>query len=716
MAAQMKIIRANLRIEDENVLSYIESILEDGSDNFDCIDDVEDALGEIMKGSVTEEHSDIDEKVTKICEKIYSSLHMNGNTSSSTDIVRLDAPVHLASITGDNNENEQMSSIWLAKPENKSFVDQKKLEKAENKLKQKQDKKSEKSTSEKSTASSQVSEASASQMRSRKENKTEASGQNKITDLHIENFDVAFGSKVLLENAELHVAAGRRYGLVGRNGVGKTTLLKMISSGNLYIPSHFRVLHVEQEVVGDDTLAIDSVLEADTVRHGLLEEEKSLHKKIDQKPPNSEALNSRLAEIWAKLSEIEADKAPMHAAVVLAGLGFSPEMQKMTTKEFSGGWRMRLALARALFAKPDLLLLDEPTNMLDVRAIMWLEDYLQTWPTTIIVVSHDRSFLNTIATDIIYMFSKKLTIYRGNFEQFVVTRDEKMKNLLKEYESQKQYRDHIQIFIDRFRYNANRASQVQSKLKLLEKLPKLEPIEKESDFVIRFPTVDDRVKGTMIRLDNASFHYVPGKEIFSNVDISAGLDSRICIVGENGSGKSTLLKLLIEANEPTTGFRHAHRNLRIGYFSQHHVDMLDMDMNCVELLESRFKGKTIEEYRGHLGRYGVTGDLALRAVKSLSGGQKSRLAFAIMTMSRPNFFILDEPTNHLDMETIEALGKALNEFQGGVILVSHDERLISVVCKELWLCQDHKVICVKGGFSEYREMLEKEFKRLGIKY
>lgn len=284
-----------------------------------------------------------------------------------------------------------------------------------------------------------------------------------------------------------------------------------------------------------------------------------------------------------------------------------------------------------------------------------------------------------------------------------------------EYEAQKQYRDHIQVFIDRFRYNANRASQVQSKLKLLEKLPKLEPVEKENDVAIRFHEVDERISGTMLRLDEVTFGYVPGQNVFSNVDISAGMTSRICIVGENGSGKSTLLKLLIEEMEPVKGVRHAHRSLRLGYFSQHHVDMLEMDINSVELLASRSNGKNSEELRSHLGQYGITGDLALRSVLSLSGGQKSRLAFALMTLTRPNFFILDEPTNHLDMETIEALGKALMEFKGGVILVSHDERLISVVCKELWLCAEHKILCVKGGFEEYKEMLEKEFKRLGIK-
>nr|XP_039253628.1 LOW QUALITY PROTEIN: ATP-binding cassette sub-family F member 3-like [Styela clava] len=714
MAAQMKIINKAFQIDDKDILDYIESVLENGASDFDSSDDVFEAVGEILRESCIGANGDIDQKVLNVCEQIYSTLSINDDEVTN-GVIRLDAPVHLASMAEANLEDQNSASIWLARPDNKSFVDLKKLEKAESKIKQKQDKKSEKSINEKSSSSNQLNEATTSQLRSRRENKSEVAGTNKVVDLHIENFDIAFGAKVLLENADLHVAAGRRYGLVGRNGVGKTTLLKMMSTRNLHFPSHFSVLHVEQEVVGDDTNAIQSVLESDTVRESLLKEEKEIHSKLDSHPSDAAQLNTRLSEIWAKLSEIEADKAPMRAAVILTGLGFTTDMQKMTTKEFSGGWRMRLALARALFAKPDLLLLDEPTNMLDIRAIMWLEDYLQTWQSTVIVVSHDRSFLNSVATDILHMYNKKLTVFRGNFEQFIVTKDEKMKNLQKEYDAQKQYRDHIQIFIDRFRYNANRASQVQSKLKLLEKLPKLEPIEKETDAVMRFHELDERVNGTMIRLDEVSFHYVPEKEVFSGVDISASIDSRICIVGENGSGKSTLLKLLIEENEPKKGLRHSHRSLRLGYFSQHHVDMLEMDLNSVELMESRFPGKNIEEYRGQLGRYGITGDLALRSVQSLSGGQKSRLAFAIMTMTRPNFFILDEPTNHLDMETIEALGKALNKFKGGVILVSHDERLISIVCKELWLCGDKRVTCIKGGFEEYKEMLEKEFKRLGIK-
>lgn len=368
---------------------------------------------------------------------------------------------------------------------------------------------------------------------------------------------------------------------------------------------------------------------------------------------------------------------------------------------------MRLALARALFTRPDLLLLDEPTNMLDMKAIIWLETYLQTWPTTIFVVSHDRQFLNAVSTDIIHLQSYKLDSYKGDYELFHKTREERLKNQRKEYEAQKQYRDHIQVFIDRFRFNANRAAQVQSKLKLLEKLPPLVPVEKESAVVLKFPECDT-LSPPILQLDEVTFYYNTNKILFDNVCVNANMESRICIVGDNGAGKTTLLKLLLANLEPTHGHRHAHRNLRIGYFSQHHVDGLDLSVHSVQLLASKFPGKNQEEYRNSLGQFGVSGDLALRPISSLSGGQKSRVAFAVMSMTTPNFFILDEPTNHLDMETIEALGEALLKFKGGVILVSHDERLIRHICKELWVVSGGKVTSLEGGIDEYKELVQKE--------
>nr|XP_004227440.3 ATP-binding cassette sub-family F member 3 [Ciona intestinalis] len=701
----MEVILQSFAIDDKSIHEYLESVLEHGMEEFESSEDVYDAVGEILESSGV---CSCPKEVQAVCEKVYATLSISTNDKHS--MTKLNAPVHIATITKQQEEsNKEDGSIWIVKPEKKTNVDQKKLEKANEKIKQKQDKKADQQL--KPATPAFLAEASASQAISRKETKTESAGRNKTTDIHIENFDIAFGSKVLFEAANLHVAFGRRYGLIGRNGMGKTTLLKMISTKNLSIPNHIRILHVEQEVDGDDTVALQSVLESDTVREALIREERELHRKLDN---HEQADSSRLTEIYAKLSEIEADKAPARAAVVLDGLGFTPEMQKMTTKEFSGGWRMRLALARALFAKPDLLLLDEPTNMLDIRAILWLEDYLQTWKSTIITVSHDRSFLEAVCTDILHLFNKQLEAYRGGFEQFLLTKDEKMKNKQKEYDAQKQYREHLQVFIDRFRYNANRAPQVQSKLKILEKLPKLTPVEKEKPAVMNFPVHDTKLSGTVLRLDEVTFHYNEGTNIFENVNISAGLDSRICIVGENGSGKTTLLKILNGENEPSSGVRHVHRNLRIGYFSQHHVDQLDLSPTSVELLARLFPGRNEEVYRHQLGSYGITGDLALRTINSLSGGQKSRLAFSLMSMPQPNFLILDEPTNHLDMETIEALGVAINKFNGGVILVSHDERLISKVCRELWLCGGKQVKSVEGGFDTYRKLLEEEFKRLGI--
>eukprot|EP00058_Branchiostoma_floridae_P025411 XP_002610901.1 hypothetical protein BRAFLDRAFT_126285 [Branchiostoma floridae] len=625
MAACSDILTKYFPSIDSELTDYIVGVLDSSAEDIHSTEDVYDAVGDMLL-ELSEEGTGED-NIRDICLEMIKALNIN-NDSKVTERQKLNAPVHLKSMAED-------------------FT---------------------------------------SQATNRREAKLDASGMNRSYDIHVENLDVAFGDKVLLQDADLHLAVGRRYGLVGRNGIGKTTLLKMLSSGELRIPSHLSVLHVEQEVVGDDTIAIDSVLESDLVRSSLLQEERELTATLNSTSPSTldGRGSARLGEIYAKLEEIEADKAPARAAQILNGLGFTPKMQEMTTKEFSGGWRMRLALARALFMKPDLLLLDEPTNMLDIKAILWLENYLQTWMKTILVVSHDRLFLDSVATDIIHFHTRRLDYYRGNFEMFLKTKTEKLKNQQKEYESQKQYRDHIQVFIDRFRYNANRASQVQSKLKLLEKLPKLTPIEKEPDVILKFPDDIEKLSPPILRLDEIDFYYSPDRPIFKKVDISADLDSRIAIVGENGTGKTTLLKILIGELDPVNGIRHVHRNLRIGYFSQHHVDQLEMNVTSVELLASRFPGRKVEEYRHQLGSYGVSGELAMRPVASLSGGQKSRVAFANMAMVRPNFFILDEPTNHLDMETIEALGKALKKFKGGVILVSHDERLIRIVCKELW--------------------------------
>ncbi|KAF2881221.1 hypothetical protein ILUMI_24945 [Ignelater luminosus] len=660
-----ELIKAEFPSIDEDLKQYVEGVLENGADEFQDSEDVYEAVGEVLH-EVSADKSEAD--IKNICTQLLKILNPSKASASNGPARVLNAPVHLGSMAANLESNmDEIKSIWVMQRDDSLKVDAKKLEKAELKLQQKQEKRS--TDVCRTPAAPKLETATASQV-------------------------------------NLVLAYGRRYGLVGRNGLGKTTLLRMISTRQLHIPSHVSILHVEQEVVGDDTLALDSVLQCDTVRENLLKKEKELSAAINSGSTDP-SLSNQLSEVYAQLQHIEADKAPARASVILNGLGFTTAMQNQATRTFSGGWRMRLALARALFSRPDLLLLDEPTNMLDIKAIIWLENYLQNWPNTLLVVSHDRNFLDTVPTDILYLHSQRIEPYRGNYDQFIKTKTEKHKNQQREYEAQQQHRAHVQEFIDKFRYNANRAASVQSKIKLLEKLPELKPVEKEVGVTLKFPDIEP-LSPPILQIDEVMFRYITDRIIFSNVNLGATLESRICIVGDNGAGKTTLLKIIMGILTPSAGICHTHRNLKFGYFSQHHVDQLDMNVNSVELLQSSYPGKPIEEYRRQLGSFGVSGDLALQTVGSLSGGQKSRVAFARMCMGNPNFLVLDEPTNHLDIETIEALGKAINKYNGGVILVSHDERLIRMVCNELWVCGNGSVKSVEGGFDEYRKIVEKE--------
>lgn len=714
MEACGQYIRSKFPTIDDDLYIYVEGVLDTSKDDFEDGDEVYEAIGEVLH-EVAEKPEN---EVRQICAKILEMLRGgpdDGIVERRKNGVNkvLNAPVHLGAMAATlEAQVEQIKSIWVTTRDDAMKVDAKKLEKAEAKLQQKQEKRanSEMGGTRVNLVNPSSESASASQMMSKKDSRMETKGAgNKTQDIRIENFDVAYGDRVLLQGADLTLAFGRRYGLIGRNGLGKTTLLRMISSKQLRIPSHVRVLHVEQEVAGDDTSALGSVLECDQERSALLSREAELQAAIEKEGGKaSDALGEELAKIYEAMQLAEVDKAPARASAILSGLGFSVERQSWPTKAFSGGWRMRLALARALFSRPDLLLLDEPTNMLDIKAILWLEKYLQSWPTTLLVVSHDRNFLDTVPTDILYLRGQKIEAYRGNYEQFAKTKGERERNQQREYEAQQAKRAHVQEFIDRFRYNANRASSVQSKIKMLEKLPDLKPIEKEGEVTLRFPDVEP-LSPPILQLNEVSYSYNEGKDyVFSGVNLTASLQSRICIVGENGAGKTTLLKIITGALSPTKGTVHVHRNLKFGYFSQHHVDQLDMRVCPVELLQNNFPGKPTEEYRRMLGSFGISGNLALQTINSLSGGQKSRVAFALMCAAMPNFLVLDEPTNHLDIESIEALGKALNNCQAGVILVSHDERLIRMVCTELWVCGGGSVGCIEGGFDEYRRIIEKE--------
>ncbi|CAN3375363.1 hypothetical protein DIURU_002439 [Diutina rugosa] len=548
------------------------------------------------------------------------------------------------------------------------------------------------------------------------------SSAGKSKDIKIDQFDLYVGDgRRILSEASLTLAYGRRYGLVGQNGIGKSTLLRALSRRELDIPKHITILHVEQEIRGDDTPALQSVLDADVWRKNLLNEESKINERIAEieklraefdedsnevKKLDNERddLEEKLQNVSDKLYEMESDKAESKAAAILYGLGFTKETQNLPTKSFSGGWRMRLSLARALFCQPDLLLLDEPSNMLDVPSITYLAKYLQTYESTVLVVSHDRAFLNEVATDIIHQHSERLDYYRGsNFDSFYSTREERIKNQRREYDNQMAYRKHLQEFIDKFRYNAAKSSEAQSRIKKLEKLPILEPPEDEKTVSFKFPDPDTKLSPPILQMQDVSFGYSPSKLILKNVELDVQMDSRIAFVGGNGTGKTTLLKLLMDQLTPISGFISRNGRLRIGYFAQHHVDAMDLTLSAVSWMSQTYPGKTDEEYRRHLGAFGITGSLGLQKMELLSGGQKSRVAFAALCLSNPHILIMDEPSNHLDTQGLDALAEALNNFKGGVLMVSHDVDIISKVCNEIWTSEEGTVRRFDGTIQDYKK-------------
>ncbi|AEO58944.1 hypothetical protein MYCTH_2306722 [Thermothelomyces thermophilus ATCC 42464] len=614
-----------------------------------------------------------------------------------------------------------------------SKVDKRKLEKAERKIAAKQKKKTFKTVEyEASRLLNQPDPTQSYEEFYMAVNPLQMGSQGgKSKDIKIDNFDVSIGGNRILTDTSLTLSHGHRYGLVGHNGVGKSTLLRALSRREVPIPTHISILHVEQEITGDDTPALQAVLDADVWRKVLLKEQAEITQKLAdieaqrasmadtstdalRLDKEREAQDQRLGDIQAKLAEMESDKAESRAASILAGLGFSPERQQYATKTFSGGWRMRLALARALFCEPDLLLLDEPSNMLDVPSITFLSNYLQSYPSTVLVVSHDRAFLNEVATDIIHQHSQRLDYYRGaNFDSFYATREERKKTAKREYENQMAQRAHLQAFIDKFRYNAAKSSEAQSRIKKLERMPVLEPPETEYSVRFKFPEVE-KLSPPIVQMSGVTFGYTRDKILLRNVDLDVQLDSRIGIVGPNGAGKTTVLKLLIGKLQPTSGTISQHPRLRIGYFAQHHVDALDLNASAVSFMAKNYPGKTDEEYRRQLGAFGITGTTGLQKMALLSGGQKSRVAFACLALTNPHILVMDEPSNHLDIEAMDALADALKEFQGGVLIVSHDVTLLQTVCTSLWVCENGTVEKFPGDVQAYKKRISAQADAAGV--
>ncbi|KAJ9196812.1 hypothetical protein DTO166G4_650 [Paecilomyces variotii] len=615
-----------------------------------------------------------------------------------------------------------------------SRVDRKKLEKAEKKIRAKQEKKVMKNVEYE--ASRLLNEPDSTQSYEEfymavNPLQMGADSQSKSKDIKVDGIDISIGGLRILTDTSLTLAYGHRYGLVGQNGIGKSTLLRALSRREVAIPTHISILHVEQEIRGDDTPALQAVLDADVWRKHLLQEQEKISKElaaIDEERASladtskdaakldhqREGLDITLSDIHTKLAEMESDKAESRAASILAGLGFSPERQQFATKTFSGGWRMRLALARALFCEPDLLLLDEPSNMLDVPSITFLSNYLQGYPSTVLVVSHDRAFLNEVATDIIHQHSERLDYYRGaNFDSFYATKEERRKTAKREYEKQMAERAHLQAFIDKFRYNAAKSSEAQSRIKKLERMPVLQPPESEYTVHFKFPEVE-KLSPPIVQMSGVSFGYTPDRPLLKNVDLDVQLDSRIGIVGPNGAGKTTVLKLLIGQLQPSSGTISQNPRLRIGFFAQHHVDALDLTASAVGFMAKTYPGKTDEEYRRHLGAFGITGMTGLQRMELLSGGQKSRVAFACISLTNPHILVMDEPSNHLDIEAMDALSDALRNFQGGVLMVSHDVTLLQNVCTSLWVCDKGTVEKFDGDVNAYKKKITSQANEAGV--
>ncbi|KAE8842576.1 hypothetical protein HRS9139_01873 [Pyrenophora teres f. teres] len=615
-----------------------------------------------------------------------------------------------------------------------SRVDRKKLEKAERKLRAKQDRKEFKNVEyEASRLLNEPNEAQSYEEFYMAVNPLQLGEANtKSKDIKIDSFDLSMPGLRILTDSSLTLAYGRRYGLVGQNGIGKSTLLRALARREVAIPTHISILHVEQEITGDDTPALQAVLDADVWRKHLLREQEKITKELAdieaeratmadtsadaaKLDVQREGLDTTLSDVHAKLAEMESDKAESRAASILAGLGFSQERQQFATKTFSGGWRMRLALARALFCEPDLLLLDEPSNMLDVPSITFLANYLQDYPSTVLVVSHDRAFLNEVATDIIHQHSERLDYYKGgNFDSFYATKEERRKTAAREYEKQMAERAHLQAFIDKFRYNAAKSSEAQSRIKKLEKMPVLTAPEAEYSVHFKFPDVE-KMSPPIIQMSGVSFGYNKDNILLRNVDLDVQLDSRIGIVGPNGAGKTTALKLLIGALSPTTGLISQNPRLRVGFFAQHHVDALDLNDSAVGFMSKKYHGKADEEYRRHLGAFGITGMTGLQKMELLSGGQKSRVAFACLALTNPHILVLDEPSNHLDIEAMDALSEALNKFQGGVLMVSHDVTMLQNVCTSLWVCDNGTIEHFDGTVKDYKRRITAQANEAGVR-
>jgi ATP-binding cassette subfamily F protein 3 len=515
--------------------------------------------------------------------------------------------------------------------------------------------------------------------------------------LRIDDIGYAIAGRPLFEGASATIPAGHKVGIVGRNGAGKTTLFRLIrgeltlDTGAISLPARARIGGVAQEVPGSEVSLLDTVLEADAERAALMAEE-------TEDP-------ARIAEIQTRLADIDAWSAEARASAILKGLGFTTEEQAMPCSAFSGGWRMRVALAGVLFSQPDLLLLDEPTNYLDLEGALWLESYLARYPHTVLIISHDRGLLNRAVDHILHLENRKLTLYAGGYDAFARTRAET--RAVQEAAAKKQATRaaHLQSFVDRFRAKASKAKQAQSRIKMLEKMETITLPEDAARTVFTFPE-PATLSPPIVNLDGAAVGYGQ-RPVLSRLSLRIDQDDRIALLGRNGEGKSTLSKLLAGKLHVMDGEVVSASKLRVGYFAQHQVDELHTDETPLQHLQRARPDTAPPKLRAQLAGFGLGADQAETVVAKLSGGQKARLSLLLATLDAPHMLILDEPTNHLDIESREALVEALTAYSGAVILVSHDMHLLSLVADRLWLVKDGRVAPYDGDLESYRALLLK---------
>ncbi|MCL7464825.1 ABC-F family ATP-binding cassette domain-containing protein [Phaeovulum sp. NW3] len=514
----------------------------------------------------------------------------------------------------------------------------------------------------------------------------------KITDL-----TYSVEGRPLFEGASATIPDGHKVGLVGRNGAGKTTLFRLIrgelaaEGGAISLPARARIGGVAQEVPSSATSLLDTVLAADTERAALLAE------------AGTATDPHRIAEIQTRLADIDAWSAEGRASAILKGLGFDAEAQRRPCSDFSGGWRMRVALAGVLFAQPDLLLLDEPTNYLDLEGALWLESYLAKYPHAVIIISHDRGLLNRAVGAILHLDNRKLTLWSGGYDQFARARAAARAALAAEAKKQEARRAHLQSFVDRFKAKATKAAQAQARVKMLEKMEPITPPEEAAKQVLTFPA-PEQLSPPIIAMEGCAVGY-GGAPVLKRLNLRIDQDDRIALLGRNGEGKSTLSKLLAGKLEPSEGRITRSAKLRIGYFAQHQVDELDLNETPLQHIQRLRPDEGQPRLRARLAGFGLLADQAETQVRKLSGGQKARLSLLLATIDAPHLLILDEPTNHLDIESREALVEALTAYSGAVVLVSHDMHLLSLVADRLWLVKGGGVAPYAGDLESYRAEL-----------